>query len=58
MSSITNECGIIDSRDIEKEIVELEKRLRALKGLENDYPGGAIDWLKGVTLIRVAFAAY
>lgn len=55
MAGIDNEYAVIDSRDVEKEIRRLEKRIKILKGLGNAYPKESVNWLEGVTLIRDSF---
>jgi hypothetical protein len=62
MVDINNECPIIDSKNVEQEIIRLEKRVKALKGLRNDYTkldgkfdGEIADWVEGITLVRDDF---
>jgi hypothetical protein len=54
MADITK-CGVFSSRDVEKEIVRLEKRVEVLKQLKSAFPGTTTDWLKGVFLIPDSF---
>lgn len=62
MVDINNECPIIDSKNVEQEIIRLEKRVKALKGLGSDYTkldgefdGEIADWMEGITLVRDTF---
>jgi hypothetical protein len=52
---IHNTNPIINSKTIEREIIYHEKRIKILKELGDSFPGEAVDWLGGISLIRDDF---
>lgn len=52
---IDNDCAVVNSVDVEEEIVRLKKSAEALRQLKNNYPGTTGMWSKGVPFIRDSF---
>jgi hypothetical protein len=50
-----NDCAVINSVDVENEIVRLENKIRDLRKFRDAYPGTEDMWLKGVSFIRDSF---
>lgn len=55
MYDVNNEWDVIGSRDIEEEIVRLEKKVEILKELRNKFSKGFPEDTKEIHLIRDSF---